>query len=69
MVLCASFRATLLAARITYELPADNERALGKRRERERGKLHAHRQMLWEKVLPQTLMRPNVPGVKSFTGQ
>jgi len=41
MVLRASFRATLLTVRITYELPADNERALGKRRERETRKLRA----------------------------
>ena len=69
MVLCASFRATLLTARITYELPTDNERALGKPRERETRKLHAQRQMLLEKVLSWMLMRLNVPWVKSFTGQ
>lgn len=69
MALCVSFRATLLTARITYELPADNERALGKRRERETRKLCAQRQMLLEKILSQTLMRPDIPWVKSFTGQ
>lgn len=69
MVLCASFRATLLTARITYELPTDNERALGKRRERETRKLCAQRQMLLEKVLSQMLMRHDIPWVKCFTGQ
>ena len=69
MVLCASFRATLLTTRITYELPTDNERALGKPRQRETRKLRAQRQMLLEKVLSWMLMRLNVPWVKSFTGQ
>lgn len=69
MALCVSFGATLLTARITYELPADSERALGKRRERETRKLRAQRQTVLQKMPSQMLTRPDSPWVKSFTGQ
>lgn len=52
MVLCASLRATPLTTGITYELLADNERAVCRQGgERRQEKLHGQRQLLEEKVL------------------